>query len=311
MKVIVSAGGRFHALHLAHQLNKKGHLNRLFTNSYTKMDKGYIPAQLVTNNKLLQTLDPLYHKLRLSKFISSSAWYVFKDNLFDKWVKNKIDPVKKVDIFVGWANYFLKSLDVIRDTGAKVILESGSAHILYMNKLLQREYSDLSIDIPPISKKNIIKMLKEYDAADYIMVPSQFVYDSFISEGISSKKLLKVPYGVDASKFTVYRDKPPKKFKVIFVGLVGINKGVHYLIKAWKKLNLNNAELIVVGNIDNNFYPLLKKLNIPSNIVFHGSVPQSKLINLYGKASVFVLPSIQEGLAMVQGEAMASGLPVI
>jgi glycosyltransferase involved in cell wall biosynthesis len=41
------------------------------------------------------------------------------------------------------------------------------------------------------------------------------------------------------------------------------------------------------------------------------AVPNSQLREYYGRSSVFVLPSIEDGCAIVCGEAMACGLPVI
>lgn len=46
-------------------------------------------------------------------------------------------------------------------------------------------------------------------------------------------------------------------------------------------------------------------------VVFHGSVPQRKLGNFYGKATVFAMPSYREGFPRVIIEAMASGLPIV
>jgi glycosyltransferase involved in cell wall biosynthesis len=42
-----------------------------------------------------------------------------------------------------------------------------------------------------------------------------------------------------------------------------------------------------------------------------GHVPQPSLVNYYQNSSVFVMASIEEGLAYVQAEAMACGLPLI
>jgi glycosyltransferase involved in cell wall biosynthesis len=47
------------------------------------------------------------------------------------------------------------------------------------------------------------------------------------------------------------------------------------------------------------------------NVEFLGSVPQDRLIELMSTSTVMVLPSIEEGLALVQGQAMACGCPVI
>jgi len=42
-----------------------------------------------------------------------------------------------------------------------------------------------------------------------------------------------------------------------------------------------------------------------------GHVPQAVLPDLYRQASVFVMPSIEEGQAMVQAQALACGLPLV
>ena len=87
MKVSIATGGRFYAFHLASYLAKKGLLQHLFTGSYSKNDEKEIPKALVKNNKLFGLLDIAYDKFRLSHVISPSPWYVFKDGLFDEWVK--------------------------------------------------------------------------------------------------------------------------------------------------------------------------------------------------------------------------------
>ena len=55
---------------------------------------------------------------------------------------------------------------------------------------------------------------------------------------------------------------------------------------------------------------ILNGINL-SNIEVLGIVPNISFIEHYSNASVFVLPSLEEGLAMVMGEAAAYGLPVV
>ena len=47
------------------------------------------------------------------------------------------------------------------------------------------------------------------------------------------------------------------------------------------------------------------------NVEFVGGQPQPRSKELMSRSHVMVLPSIEEGLALVQGEAMACGCPVI
>ena len=317
MKVVVAAGGRFHALHLANQLEKRDTLKKLFSFSYTKKDESFVSKELVCNYNLGKYLDFSFSKFRLNKFFDKSKFNVFKDNLFDSWLSRNIDQINGADIFVGWTNYFLKSLPQIKKTGAKIIAESGSCHILYQAKLLAEEYDKWGLYYPAICEENISKMVQEYEQADYIMTISDFVYQSFLKEGICKDKLLKVSCGIDVEFFLQKnREKEIKgdgKFRVICVGLMCLRKGIQYLLKAWNKLNLpqSKTELLLVGNLQNDLKAVLKNIEIKKNVVFYGSVNKDKLAELYKNSSLFVLPSVEDGFGMVIGEAMACGLPVI
>lgn len=313
MRVIIAAGGRFHAFHLAHQLEKRKALKRLYTGYFDDSDKNYISYDLVKNNNYFKYINYFLLKLKLYKFINKSKIHEFQDNFFDKWLSKNIIYENDIDIFVGWANYWANSLENIKKTGAKIILESGSTHILEQQELLEREYKDFGAKFLPINKKTLDKVLLEYELADYIMSPSNFTRDSFIKRGIAQDKLLKVNYGVDYEFFSQIKKQETEKFRVIFVGLVGLRKGVQYLIKAWQKLNLpeNKSELIFVGNVLADIKIFLENIKLNKNIIFYGSTDRITLANLYFKSSIFVLPSVEEGLSMAIAQAMASGLPVV
>ena len=313
MKVVVAAGGRFHALHLAHQLEKRGVLKKLYTAGYTSKDKDYVSKHFVEQNNKFKFLSHFFLKFRFYKFFNKSKLHVFLDNIFDKWLSKKIEKDGQIDIFVGWANYFLISFEKIKKSGAKIIVECGSTHILEQQKLLQEEYEKFGVKYSPIDKNNLEKILKEYEVADYIMTCSDFTYQSFINQGIDSKKILKVPYGVNLDFFKNLNLKKDEKFRVICVGLMSLRKGIPYLLKAWKKLNLpqEKTELLLVGNLQKDLQFFLKDFDLPKNVVFTGGVSSDVLLGFYSKSSLFVLPSIEEGLSMTIAEAMACGLPVI
>ena len=205
-----------------------------------------------------------------------------------------------------------KKLFKSKKTNCIKILERGSTHIKYQEKILKMEYDELKIK-PNLPSQNIIeKELIEYELADYITIPSEFA-KTYLEYGISESKLIKVPYGVDLKEFKYLNKKRPKgdKFRIISVGTISIRKGSHILIEAFEQLSLNNSELIFVGTIENNFKKILKKFKKLKNVKFISKQKQENLKYFYNNSDIFVLYSLEEGLSMVQAQAMACGLPII
>jgi alpha-maltose-1-phosphate synthase len=142
-----------------------------------------------------------------------------------------------------------------------------------------------------------------------ILVPTMTVKNSLIEEGIDGSKISIIPYGIDQSFFQPVGSIRHDKFRVLFVGELSIRKGCHYLLEAWQKLNLKNAELIIIGNVENGINSILDKYkNTYSHIPY---ISQGELLQYYSSSDVFILPSLAEGSARVVYEAMACKLPVI
>lgn len=309
MKVILSVGGRFHAHHLAQQLAKRQSLACLYSFSSPT------PAYSVQQHHLGSWLDWAYFKMRLNHLLAPSAYNTFKDTLFDGWVARQLPKLLAQDLFVVWANYGLQSIAVARSLGAKVIVESGSAHIEHQQEVLASAYVELGLKHQPIVQKNKDRMMAEYASADAIMTLSSVARQSFIDRGHAPGKVLQVSCGVDVQTFFVNRRCQQEQpiFTVLFVGLLSIRKGVHHLIDAWLQLDFDPAKtrLLLIGTLHHDLGKILKKKKLRTNIIFYGSASQDQLKSLYQQASVFVLPSLEDGFGMVVGEAMAAGLPII
>ncbi|MHC5610262.1 MAG: glycosyltransferase family 4 protein [Nostoc sp.] len=148
---------------------------------------------------------------------------------------------------------------------------------------------------------------KEIQLADHIFVPSTVVKESLLENGIKPEKISVIPYGAPVEYFQP-QPKIDNCFRALFIGRLSPRKGVHYLLEAWQDLKLKNAELLLVGI---NLFPegwLQQYKNICSHVP---SVPHLLLNQYYSSASIFVFPSLIEGLALVQLEAMACGIPLI
>lgn len=136
--------------------------------------------------------------------------------------------------------------------------------------------------------------------------------------GISGR-IRKVWLGVDTNRFSPSRNVTrTKSFRVLFAGRVIPRKGVHVLLKAVKlaqSASSRSIRVVIAGSSSRSGYlnvmrSLARKLNV--NTRFLGTVPHSRIHNVYRQADVFVCPSQQhEAFGLVNVEAMSSGLPVI
>jgi glycosyltransferase involved in cell wall biosynthesis len=308
MKVTVSVGGRFHAFYLAAELEKRHYLQRLIT-SYPRYlaSRFGVPKSAIRSVVIKEILErgwrrlpsPIRRRINPQYFVS-----ILFDRLATRYVESS-------DIFVGWSTFALASLKKARNLGAVTILDRGSSHMLHQEKILLEEYERWGVRIEPfmVPHPKIVKReLEEYAAADYIAVPSLYVKRTFLEQGVPESKIIHVPYGVNLDAFHQAR-KEDGVFRVIFVGGMTLRKGVHYLLKAFYELKLQNAELLFVGAMNKEIVPFFKKYE--GSFRHLGHVPQNELYKQYSQGSVFALPSIEEGLAMVQPQAMACGLPVI
>ena len=148
---------------------------------------------------------------------------------------------------------------------------------------------------------------EKYQLADLILVPSIFARDAVLALGAPPERVTVVPYGVDAS----WLDEVPRPQpgRVLFVGAVGLRKGVPYLAEAMRILRRRGVkcEVRVVGPVE----PELAANPAFEGPTYVGSVPRSEMRREFLQADLFVLPSVAEGSATVTYEALACGLPVV
>jgi len=306
-KVAIVVPGRFHLFNLAQQLLKRGYLSQLIT-SYPKSEtkKWGIPADKVNSILIKEILFRGWQELpKILRGIYDPQFLIHQ--IFDYL---SCSLLKRADLVVGGSSAFLKTLKRARSNGAVTIVEHGSTHIEYQRDILLEEYDRFGIkpESGQIPHPRIVeKELEEYKETDYISIPSSFVKRTFLDKGIPEDKLLCIPYGVDLSRFQQV-SRGDNVFRIVFAGTICLRKGVQYLLKAFSELNLPDSELVFMGTVSEDIKGILKQYG-GGCLVKH--IPHFELYKHYSQGSVFVLPSIEEGLARVLFEAMACGLPVI
>jgi glycosyltransferase involved in cell wall biosynthesis len=164
--------------------------------------------------------------------------------------------------------------------------------------------------LQPNYPRIILREEAEYACADAITVPSEFSRRSFIQMGIPAAKVCKIPYGVNLQKFYPVEQPQQDSFEVLFVGQVTYEKGIPYLLQAFRRFSHPHKRLRLVGTVKEQIRPYLAQ-HLPPGVEVLGAVPQSELKSIMSSSHVLVLPSIQDGFGMVLGQAMACGCPVI
>ncbi len=303
MKVNISVVGRFHAFNLAEQLQNKKVLNKLIT-TYPKFitNRWGIKKSKIISEVFLEFLRRYKNKI---PFVSNEKLNIF---IQKQHAKQAAKELNNCDIHIGWSGSSLETFIEAKKMGKITILERGSSHYSTQMELLSTEYNKFNMIFEP-DYSTWQRELLEYELTDYIAIPSSFVKRSFIEYGIPEEKLLINPYGVDLSEFKQV-EKEDDTFRIIFAGAGSLRKGYHYLLQAFFELELPNCELWHIGSIHDEIKPFLDRYKTDKWIL-KGHKPQSELYRYYSQGNIFVLPSIEEGFAMVQFQAMACGLPLI
>lgn len=310
MKVVYTAPNRAHHYRYAAALNAAGNLHA-FISGFPRISRHSKAPELsdkLHHADLLQTLYIASLKGNLPVGVSKYLAYLSKieqDLTCHKFIRD-------CDIFLFYNGSGLSSSRYGRKHGVINVVEVVNSHVEYQEALLRQEHQNWGLPWQPFPVNEKKRRLIEYDEADYILLPSEFVKRSFIERGFSEKKLLKIPYGFDSgTKTTKELDQHFKSnnFTVLYVGTISIRKGIRYLIDAFNKLEFKAKRLVIVG--PDACDGALSGVYLDSGIHFAGVLKGELLEEAYKSADVFCLPSIEDGLALVLGEALSFGLPII
>src|ERR1700730_4635246 len=222
--------------------------------------------------------------------------------------------IPRCSVFHGWMGQSLASLPVAKRQGASTLIENAGRHPGDFHRAPDEECDRFNIKqserSPLLPTALIRRMEREYELCDRIVVPSTVAHESFAKFGYAAKAVVVLP-GVDEQFFSPLSQPARRtKFRVCFTGRVELAKGAGYLLQAWKRLRLPNAELVLAGEIRPEMRGLLETC-ADSSVRMAGFLSASELLRHYRESDLFVFPSVNEGLAQVLLETMASGLPVV
>ena len=305
MRVIYSVGVRFGgagigsiAYHGVQGLHRHDMLARLLCGSHTSTD---IPSHLVRSlglpSRALRKLASLEGSKRLQRWHSV---------LYDQWASRNLVPA---DLMLAWGADGLRSLERARDMGLMTVVEVATVHPAFRVPLMADENDRWGIR-GQRWPGGLRRTTEEIALCDHVLIPSDFVRQTFLGQGVPADKLLQVPFGVDPLRFRPAERSESHPFRILFVGRIELGKGIPYLLEAWKRLSWRDAELVLVGPQEPAYVRLLREqIKGIDNQSLVGFVADP--VPHYQSADLFVFPTLHEGSALVTYEALACGLPVI
>lgn len=158
--------------------------------------------------------------------------------------------------------------------------------------------------------------------ADEVLAVSPSTKSDLIHKlNFSQYKVQSVECGVDLNLINVINKKlkdSPKKFDAVFMKRFHPAKGIFDTVHIWKKVveKKPDAKLLMIGGgsdeIKKELVDLIQKNNLSENIIIKGVVYDiDEKFKLLSQSKVFMLPTHEENWAIVIGEALATGLPVV
>jgi starch synthase len=300
--------GVYHHFELARELERRGHLERIYSTwPWLRLKREGLPHARVESFPWLHTPEMILVQRGLMPRWLGDHWGYANALAFDEWTLRRIEPC---DAFIAISGAGLKTGKLVQQRGGTFICDRGSSHQRYQEQIVSEEHRRWKVDQPVSDIRDTIREEKIYAQADAITVPSGFARRSFLEMGLAPEKVHVIPYGVRLENFKKVADPPADRFEVLFVGGVALRKGIPYLLQAFERLKHPAKRLRIIGSVPDWMKPVLQRFPL-ENVEILGAVPQKELTAIMSGSHLLVLPSIEEGLALVQGQALACGLPVL
>jgi glycosyltransferase involved in cell wall biosynthesis len=286
---------------------ESGHLNKFYFSHRIKSNAQSLGLRQDQLENIFLKEYALHAALRIAPSMFHTDLMLFFGDRWQNAVISRWSDCDIVQTVIGQVSD--RILTHAKSRGSATVGHSVNSHPAALSKILNDEYDRLEIK----SVREIVsdRRLEEIESCDELLVDSNFVARSFIENGVPEKRVNIVTPGSDLQRFSprVPSERDRSIFRVVSVGALSPRKGHLYLLAAWKLLRLKNAELIIVGSSAGAAPHIFRSYK--GTFTYRSFIPNSELRPLLTSASVFVLPSIEDGFAQAAMEALSCGVPVI
>jgi glycosyltransferase involved in cell wall biosynthesis len=255
-----------------------------------------------------------FHRLSLPIWAKPLGYKLIPADLWEKYTEWRYQrSFKGQQIAYLWP---LTSIDIYRfakSEGHILLTENINTHQTTSKKILDAEYGRLGLKpAHGIDEKRIFDENAKLELVDYVFSPSEEVSKSLLDANVPREKIIRTSYGLDSAHIVspehIEVRAQKQELTAIFVGRIGIRKGVHLLLEYWAKAGIK-GKLKLIGDIEPSAKPLVEPYFTREDIEH---IPfTSDLESLYLDADIFLFPSLEEGSPLVTYLALGAGLPSI
>jgi glycosyltransferase involved in cell wall biosynthesis len=230
---------------------------------------------------------------------------------FDRWVLKHLHSSDHIISSYGYANECFK---FVRAHGGKTFVDAGNSHPQNFWETISEEHRRWKCSQPPVSPFWHRRSMSMLEDVDFVLSPSSFVTRSFLERGFAPERILKTVYPVDLTSFQPATTERPHKrlLTVTSTGSLSLRKGSPYLLEAFRivRKSVPDARLLLTRVVEGSMKDILPKYS-DLNIEWSPPLAHPQLAERLRGADIFVLPSLEEGLARTGIEALACGLPIV
>jgi len=240
-------------------------------------------------------------------FCNFGKW--FATRVRDHLSGERLDP--SVDAFFGFDTNSLEVLEMLKERGVLTVLDQVDPGVVEEEMVIEEAqrwpgWERIPGRLPDHYRE---RREAEWRLADLVLVNSEWSRDALVQQGVAAEKIVVVPLAIDLRHDHEAEPVEAKgRLKVLWLGSLILRKGIQYLIDAARLLQDRDIEFILAGPLGIS-HKVIEVL--PENMKVLGRVTRDQLGAVYRQAHVFVLPTISDGFAITQLEAMAHGLPVV
>lgn len=214
------------------------------------------------------------------------------------------------DVVHAWPLASARTLTAAARAGVAGVREVPNTHTEHAYEVVADEVRRLGIEPDPRSSHatNPTRLAleeREWDAATALLVPSEPVAETFRVRGFDDRRLLRHRYGSDSAPYA--RSRPADAaMTAVFLGRVEPRKGLHHALAAWRASSASaGGRFLVYGPVEERYAAFLAPLLAQPGVEVRGTTDDP--MRVLSEADVLLLPSLEEGSALVTYEAQVAG----